>query len=125
MSSDAPTELPPLVWAVWVQGQGWLRDKDRHVFADMHKEMAEAARRMYTGGLEQEPYAKVELFDEAMLHLEELFLEREQAAIKEHARLHWIYENAVKKANRERSEKRLVNRLRKLIHELLGHRNPI
>lgn len=125
MANDEPASLPPLVWAVWITGRGWLRDAGGHVFADMHREMAEAARRMYTGNLLQEPEARVELFDDAMLHLEPLFLEREAAAIKEHARLRRVYDNAVKKADRERQERRLVNRLRKLIHELLGHRNPI
>lgn len=94
MAVDEPAPLPPLVYGVWLPGQGWLRDRNKREFADLHIEYAEQAARLVSG--------KVRLIDDSMIALEALFLEQE--ALK-HERRIWI-------------------RIRRWVHGLLGHGHP-
>lgn len=71
---DKPAQLPPLVYAVWIPGRGWLKDSNNSAFADVRRKVAETAARMYG------PPARIEIVDNApsaMLALERIFLERE------------------------------------------------
>ena len=91
---DKPT-LPPLVYGVWLPGQGWLRDRNKREFADLHTEYAEQAARLVGG--------KVRLIDDSMIALEPLFLEIEAL----------------------RNEPRIFNRIRRWLNGLLGHGHTI
>lgn len=62
-----------LVYAVWIEGKGWLRDDKGNVFADLHKELADGAAQLWGRG------ASVVPFDESMLNLEQTLLQRARA----------------------------------------------
>ena len=66
------TDNPPLVYGVWIEGQGSLKDHGR-VFSDLRREYAEEVLRFLVG-----TPAKIALFDESMLALESLFLAKEE-----------------------------------------------
>lgn len=120
MTDDAVRQAelgPPLVYGVWIEGQGWLRGTGGRVFADMRREYAEEVLHMHQASLA--PYAKVVLFDEAMGDLELLFLEREKQALQEMRRVQQK-DRAFWKA---RHERRFANRIRKFLHVLLERRS--
>jgi hypothetical protein len=66
-------ETSPLVYGVWIEGQGWLKDHSGRHFADMRREYAEEVLRFIIG-----TPAHVALIDDSMIALEQLFLEKEQ-----------------------------------------------
>ena len=96
-------ELPPLTYGVWIAGSGWLRSSDGRYFADPRIEYAQTALRMWVIG-DKTP-ARIELIDESMIGLRDIFLERE--------RLH----DANLELNRKLTFK---ERLRRWINGLLG-----
>lgn len=65
----------PNAYGVWIQGIGWLRDKNNRIFADQRIDYAKAVLRMWE--VENNLLAKVELIDESMIGLQDIFLERE------------------------------------------------
>ena len=71
---DTDSNLP-LVYGVWIVGDGWMRDSHGRIFSDMRREYADDALRMYRGN------AQIVLIDDSMIELEPLFLERERAEI--------------------------------------------
>ena len=82
--ADIPmTDSPILVYGVWVEGQGWLKDHGR-VFSDLRHEYAEEVLRFMVG-----TPARIALVDESMIALEQLFLakehEREIEALRKEA----------------------------------------
>lgn len=67
---------PQIVYAVWIRGQGWLKEKDDErgtTFVAFSPEVAASAAQLW--GAE----ARVLAFDQSLLDLESKFLEREQA----------------------------------------------
>ena len=74
----------PLVYGVWVEGQGWLKDHGR-VFSDLRREYAEEVLRFMVG-----TPAHIALIDDSMIALEQLFLaketERKTEALRKEAR---------------------------------------
>ena len=66
------TDNLPLVYGVWVDGQGWLKDHGR-VFSDLRREYAEEVLRFMVG-----TPAHIALIDDSMIELEQLFLAKEQ-----------------------------------------------
>lgn len=71
------TELQglPLLYAVWVPGEGWLKARD-HVFADHRREVADSAAGFIAG-------ARVCVIDDdAMRALESRFLNEEAKALR-------------------------------------------
>jgi hypothetical protein len=78
------TDNIPLVYGVWVEGQGWLKDHGR-VFSDLRREYAEEVLRFVVG-----TPAHIALIDDSMIALEQLFLakeaERKTDALRKEAR---------------------------------------
>ncbi len=71
----AYTVAPPLVFAVWIRGHGWLKEKDddaQTTFVAFSPEVAESAARLWGRD------AQVLPFDQSLLDLEKKFLRREQ-----------------------------------------------
>ena len=66
----------PRMWGVWIYGSGWLRGRNRLVFADMRRDMAVNALDLTA------ERGKVCLVDQSMEDLEERFLES-QAKVEE------------------------------------------
>jgi len=93
VKEDAGDHLPPIAYGVWIPGVGWLKHGSR-AFADVHREVAAAAARLYGG-----PAFVVETDapEVAMLELEGKFLEQER------------------KRERERQDRRVLNRIRKAL----------
>jgi hypothetical protein len=98
-----PPDIPPLTYGVWINGTGWLRSNDGHYFADPRMEYAKAALRMWKIG-DNTP-ARIELIDESMIGLRDIFIERE--------RMHDVN----KELNRKMSFKK---HLRRWLNVLLG-----
>jgi hypothetical protein len=73
--TNLPAAPDPLIYAVWVPGEGWLKVLDKTVvFADHRREVAEAAAAFIPG-------ARVCVVDEeAMRKLESRFLDEEARA---------------------------------------------
>jgi hypothetical protein len=72
-----PSEIPPLTYGIWITGSGWLRSTSGdHYFADPRIEYAKTALRMWKIG-DNTP-ARIELIDESMIGLRDMFLERER-----------------------------------------------
>ena len=63
---------PVLIYGVWIDGQGWLKDHGR-VFSDLRREYAEEVLRFMVG-----TQAHIALIDDSMIALEQLFLAKEQ-----------------------------------------------
>jgi hypothetical protein len=74
MSDKPPVLLPPPVWGIWVEEEGWLRGPEGQVFADLRRDLADTAARMLVPKI-----ARSELFDKSMLDLEPVFLAQEHA----------------------------------------------
>lgn len=108
MTDTTTPQLPPLVYGVWIAGEGWLK-KDARPFADLNPEMADQAARM----LYPTP-AEVRLFDDAMLALEHRFLECEAEAAAE-----------AKAQTRARNERKIVYRFTKWLKVLFGGKNDV
>ncbi len=83
VDKDAQASLPPLVYGVWIPGLGWLKSPDGRHFADLNREAAESACRLYGPG------ARVEVFDDAMRDLEPVFLEQERRRAEGAERRGW------------------------------------
>jgi hypothetical protein len=83
------TDNIPLVYGVWVEGQGWLKDHGR-IFSDMRHEYAEEVLRFMVG-----TPAHIALIDDSMIALESLFLakeeERKTKALRKEDKLNNLY----------------------------------
>lgn len=67
---------PQIVFAVWIRGRGWLKEKDddaQTTFVAFATEVAESAARLWGKD------AQVLPFDQSLLDLESKFLAREKA----------------------------------------------
>ena len=67
------TDQTKLAYGVWIEGQGWLKDRSGRHFADLRHEYAEEVLRFIIG-----TPAHIALIDDSMIALEQLFLEKEQ-----------------------------------------------
>lgn len=91
--------IPFLAYGVWIPGGGWLKHGNR-AFGDTRERVAQSAAWLYGSGAIVLP---IDAPDAAMLDLESVFLAQEQ------------------KRERERQDRRALNRIRRVWRGLLGY----
>ncbi len=81
-----------LVYAVWIRGHGWLKEKDddaQTTFVAFSPEVAESAARLWGRD------AQVLPFDQSLLDLEQKFLRREKELTAPRGVKAWLRQNGI------------------------------